>query len=161
MDFPFKKCPMLKLSAGILLYRFYEGALQVLLAHPGGPFWAKKDLGSWTIPKGEFTEPELPLEAALRELEEETGIKVSGNLTELTPVKQKGGKTILAWAAAGNAESALLKSNSFSLEWPPRSGKFQSFPEIDKLGWFALPEAEKKINPGQIPLLHELANILQ
>ena len=152
---------MAKLSAGILLYRFQEGELQVLLAHPGGPFWAKKDWGSWSIPKGEFEEPEQPLEAALRELEEETGIEATGNFIELTPVKLKSGKTILAWSVAGNAEPASLKSNSFSLEWPPRSGKFQSFPEVDKIEWFTIPEAEKRINPGQIPLLHELANLLQ
>ena len=151
---------MAKSSAGILLYRFHLGTLQVLLAHPGGPFWAKKDLGSWSIPKGEFSEPEQPLEAALRELEEETGIIASGNLIELSPVKQKGGKTILAWAAAGNAELALLKSNFFSLEWPPRSGKFQEFPEVDKLEWFTISEAEKKINPAQIPILHELTSLL-
>jgi predicted NUDIX family NTP pyrophosphohydrolase len=147
---------MQKKSAGILLYRFYNNLPELLLVHPGGPFWAKKDLGAWSIPKGEFNETENPLDAAKREVEEETGIKVSGEFIELTPVKQKRGKLIYAWAVQGNFDEAEIKSNTFEIEWPPKSGKKQSFPEVDKAGWFTMEEAKRKVIPGQTPLIEEL-----
>jgi predicted NUDIX family NTP pyrophosphohydrolase len=151
---------MQKTSAGILLYRYKNNFPVVLLVHPGGPFWATKDLGAWSIPKGEFEAGENPLDAAKREVEEETGIKVSGTFTELTPVKQKSGKLIYAWALQKAADASQITSNNFEIEWPPKSGKKQVFPEIDKAEWFSLDEARKKINEGQVPLLEELEKIL-
>src|SRR5687768_6370115 len=147
---------MKKKSAGILLFRFKNNSLQVLLAHPGGPFWAKKDLQSWSIPKGEFDDDEEPLAAALRELEEETGIKAEGDFFEFTPVKQKSGKVVYAWAVQQDADTSTVKSNVFEMEWPPKSGKMQSFPEVDKMEWFDMAEAEQKIIQGQKPILDEL-----
>ena len=147
---------MAKKSAGILLYRGKKNQPEVLLVHPGGPFWAKKDLGSWSIPKGEFEEGEDPLDAARREVEEETGLKVKGPFIELAPVKQKSGKLVMAWAAEGDFDPSTIKSNVFEMEWPPKSGKRKTFPEVDKAGWFTIPEAVEKIVEGQIPLLKEL-----
>ena len=147
---------MSKKSAGILLYRFHNNLPEVLLVHPGGPFWAKKDLGAWSIPKGEFEADENPLDAAKREVEEETGIKVQGDFMELTPVKQKSGKVIYAWALQGNFNTAEIKSNTFEIEWPPKSGKKKAFPEIDKAAWFDMDEAKKKIIEGQVLLIKEL-----
>lgn len=147
---------MQKRSAGILLYRFHANTLQVLLVHPGGPFWQKKDAGAWSIPKGEFEEDEDSLAAAKREMEEETGIKVSGNFIELTPVKQKSGKIIYIWALLKDTDVAEIKSNSFEMEWPPKSGKKKEFPEIDKAAWFNIDEAKKKIIEGQVPFITEL-----
>lgn len=145
-------------SAGILLYRQRNGALEVLLVHPGGPFWKNKDAGAWSIPKGELTGEEDPLEAALRELAEETGIPVKKTTCRpLTPVKQKGGKQILAWAMKGNLKPEAVNSNTFEFEWPPKSGKKQIFPEVDKAGWFTIDKAKIKINPAQAALLDELA----
>ena len=117
--------------------------------HPGGPFWKNKDEKAWSIPKGEFEENENPLHAAIREFFEETGIAVSGEFTELTPVVQKGGKKVFAWALKKDIDAAIIQSNHFEMEWPPRSGKYQSFPEIDKGGWFTIDEAVKKINATQ------------
>jgi len=147
---------MVKKSAGILLYRFDNNLTEVLLVHPGGPFWAKKDLGAWSIPKGEFEPEENPLAAAKRELEEETGIKAEGKFMELTPVKQRSGKLIYAWALQKDIDAADVKSNSFEIEWPPKSGKLKSFPEIDKAAWFDMDEARKKIIEAQTPLIREL-----
>lgn len=147
---------MSKKSAGILLYRFHNKLPEVLLVHPGGPFWKKKDEGSWSIPKGEFEENEDPLDAAKREVQEELGIKVQGEFIELTPVKQKSGKLIYAWSVKGSFDPAKIKSNTFETEWPPKSGRKIKFPEIDKAGWFTINEAKKKIVSGQIPLLDEL-----
>jgi predicted NUDIX family NTP pyrophosphohydrolase len=147
---------MQKKSAGILFYRINNNHTEVLLIHPGGPYWAKKDAGAWSIPKGEFSEDENPLDAAKREVEEETGIKVSGKFIELTPVKQKSGKLIYAWAVEGNFDPAEIKSNTFEIEWPPKSGKLQSFPEVDRAEWFITEEAKQKIVPGQVPLIEEL-----
>src|SRR5262252_3749819 len=127
---------MAKLSAGLLMYRRREGGLEVFLVHPGGPFWAKKDLGAWSIPKGEYDEGEEPLAAARREFEEETGIQPEGHFVPLKTIKQPGGKTVLAWAFEGDADVAAIKSNTFSMEWPPHSGKQQDFPEVDRAGWF-------------------------
>ena len=147
-------------SAGILLYRFRHGALEVLLAHPGGPFWAKKDDGAWTLPKGEIGDAEEPLAAARRELLEETGLDLDGDFIALTPVRQKGGKWVHAWALEGDCDPAAIRSNVFSMEWPPRSGKEREFPEIDRAAWFAIPEARVKILAGQAPLLDELERVV-
>ena len=144
-------------SAGLLPYRRIEGTLEVLLVHPGGPYWAKRDLGSWSIPKGELLPGDDPGETATREFEEETGFRAQGELVPLTPRRQPGGKLIHAWATQGNWDPALLRSNSFAMEWPPRSGRSQEFPEIDRAEWFRLPEARRKILPGQLPFLEELA----
>ena len=148
-----------KKTAGILLYRLRESELEVLLGHPGGPFWAKKDDAAWSIPKGELEEDEDPLKAAKREFEEETGVAVEGNFIPLTPLKQRGGKVVLAWAVKGDCDADNIKSNMFSLEWPPRSGKRQEFPEMDRASWFTMAAAKKKILPGQLGLLEELEQI--
>jgi predicted NUDIX family NTP pyrophosphohydrolase len=147
---------MTKKSAGLVLYRFHNDLVHVLLVHPGGPFWARKDMGAWSIPKGEFGMEEDPLQAAKREFEEETGIKADGNFVELTPVKQKSGKLVYAWALQKDIDTATIKSNSFEIEWPPKSGIKKSFPEIDRAEWFTMNEARKKIIDGQIPLINEL-----
>jgi predicted NUDIX family NTP pyrophosphohydrolase len=147
---------MAKRSAGILMYRQRDGELQVLLAHPGGPFWAKKDLGAWTIPKGEIGEGEDPLEAAKREFAEETGVELRGEFVELRPVKQKSGKLVLAWAVEGDCDATQIRSNLFSMEWPPKSGLQAQFPEVDRAGWFTLDEARSKILASQVPLLDDL-----
>ena len=143
-------------SAGILLYRRKNDRVELFLVHPGGPFWQKKDIGSWTIPKGEFTDSEEPLEAAKREFEEETGVALSGNFIELTPVKQKAGKRIYAWALEGDVDASGFVSNSFRIEWPPKSGHYKEFPEVDKAEWFSEEEAKEKINPAQARLVDEL-----
>jgi len=142
-------------SAGLLLYR-YKTMLEVFLVHPGGPLWKNKDDTSWSIPKGEFDEGEVPLQAAIREFSEETGIVVSGKFLELTPVVQKGGKKVFAWALEKNIDVAAIQSNHFEMQWPPRSGKYQSFPEIDRGAWFTVKEAIKKINVMQAALIEEL-----
>jgi len=147
---------MAKQSAGLLIYRERQGQLEVLLVHPGGPFWKNKDAGAWTIPKGELRPEENPFEAAKREFQEELGFTPSGSFIPLSPVKQKAGKIIHAWAAQADWDPRALKSNSFTLEWPPRSGKTQEFPEIDRAAYFEAETAETKINRGQIALLTEL-----
>uniref|UniRef100_A0A914CMX2 Nudix hydrolase domain-containing protein n=1 Tax=Acrobeloides nanus TaxID=290746 RepID=A0A914CMX2_9BILA len=138
--------------------------LQILLVHMGGPFWAKKDAGAWTIPKGEFNPDQDPLLTALREFEEETGTKLSTegkNLIQLTTIKQKGGKIVHSWAVEGNLDAANIKSNTFEMEWPPKSGKKQEFPEVDKAGWFGIEEAKKKMLASQIPIVEELVRKLE
>ncbi len=147
---------MPKISAGILLYRFISDYPEVLLFHPGGPFWAKKDKGVWSIAKGEVAENETMLAAAIRELEEESGIQAGGDLVELKPVKQKNNKLVHAWALEQDFNPAGLKSNLFEIEWPPSSGERRQFPEMDRAAWFSLPEAKEKILLGQLPLLEEL-----
>jgi predicted NUDIX family NTP pyrophosphohydrolase len=147
---------MPKISAGIVLFRFQNRALQVFLVHPGGPFWAKKDLGAWSIPKGLLDQDEDTLAAAQREFREETGFTVSGNFLHLKPAKQKSGKVIHAWAVEGDCNPTEMKSNTFSLEWPPRSGKQEEFPEVDRAAWFDIKEAKERIIPGQLGLLEEL-----
>ena len=149
-----------KQSAGILLYRVIDKVPEFLLVHPGGPFWAKKDLGVWTIPKGEFENDEDPLAAAKREFQEETGTLLSGDFLQLTPVTQKSGKIIFAWAVEGNIDPLKIKSNHFSMEWPPKSGSLKSFPEVDKGGWFNEETAMEKINPAQVSLIQEVMNKL-
>jgi len=147
---------MKKTSAGILLYRFVEGEPEVFLVHPGGPFWEHKDEGSWSIPKGEFVRGENPLEAARREFFEETGSEISGEFIELTPLKQPSGKVVYAWAVKGNIDAGSIKSNLFSMEWPPKSGKEREFPEVDRGGWFTIPRAQKKLMKGQVGFLEQL-----
>ena len=147
---------MEKKSAGILLFRLTNLKLEVLLVHPGGPFWAKKDLNSWSIPKGEFTEDENPLDAAKREFEEEIGIPLSGNFIELTPVRQKSGKQVFCYACEENIDPQIIKSNTFEIEWPPKSGRKQSFPEIDRGEWFDVAKGKLKINESQAALIDEL-----
>lgn len=147
-------------SAGILLYR-RNRHLELFLVHPGGPYWQKKDLGAWSIPKGEFADQEDPLAAAKREFEEETGVAPSGYFIELEPVKQKAGKIIYAWAVEGDIDPSAVKSNVFNIEWPPNSGKRQQFPEVDKADWFGVEEAKEKINPGQATLIVQLQNKLK
>jgi len=151
---------MAKQSAGLLLYRVREGALEVFLVHPGGPFWAKKDLGAWSIPKGEIGEGEDPLEAARREFEEETGFRPEGVFRELAPVRQKSGKVVHAWAVEGDCDAAAIRSNTFPLEWPPRSGRWMDVPEVDRAGWFDLDTARAKILEGQRGLLEELRRLV-
>jgi predicted NUDIX family NTP pyrophosphohydrolase len=151
---------MEKRSAGILLFRFKNNSLEVLLVHPGGPFWAKKDLKSWSIPKGEFRDEEDPLQAAKREFEEEIGIPLSGNLIELSPIRQKGGKVVHCYACEGDVDPKIIKSNSFEMEWPPKSGKKQFFPEIDCGEWFKITEGKIKINESQVDFINELVEKL-
>ena len=139
------------------MYHRSGGVLQVLLVHPGGPFWAKKDLGSWSIPKGEYETNEDPLAAARREFAEETGLEPSGPFTPLTPIKLPSGKLVRAWAFEGDCEASAIKSNTFSTQWPPGSGKRQEFPEVDRAEWFPIDEAKRKILPGQLGLIEELA----
>jgi predicted NUDIX family NTP pyrophosphohydrolase len=151
---------MPKKSAGFLPYRFREGNLEVFLVHPGGPFWAKKDLGAWSIPKGEYGEGEDPLEVAGREFQEETGFQARGEFIPLTDRKQPSGKIITAWAFAGDFDPDAVRSNSFALEWPPRSGQVQEFPEVDRAAWFEVDRAKEKILKGQRPFIEELETIL-
>ncbi len=147
---------MPKQSAGILLYRLTAKAPEFFLVHPGGPFWAKKDINSWSVPKGEFEEGEEPLAAAIREFEEETGSIILGDFIALSPVKLKSGKRIFCYAVRGELDPASVKSNTFEIEWPPASGRKQSFPEIDKSGWFDKDAALKKINESQGAFIEEL-----
>jgi len=148
-----------KRSAGILLHRRSgDGALEVLLVHPGGPFWAKKDLGAWSIPKGEHEDGEDARAAALREFEEELGSPaVEGELVDLGEVRQKSGKVVTAWALEGDIDADAIRSNTFEMEWPPRSGRMREFPEVDRAAWFGLDEARERILPAQAPLLDRLA----
>lgn len=145
-------------SAGILLHRQSEGELEVLLVHPGGPFWARRDEGAWSIPKGEYVEGEEPLSAARREFEEELGTAPpAGPAEDLGEVRQKAGKVVRAFAVAGDLDVGQITSNTFQLEWPPRSGRVIEVPEVDRAQWFRLSEAGKKINPAQVELLERLA----
>ena len=148
-----------KRSAGILLHRRAEdGALEVLLVHPGGPFWAKKDAGAWSIPKGEHGDDGEPLAAALREFAEELGSPPpDGDLVDLGEVRQRGGKIVIAWALEGDTDADAARSNTFTMEWPPRSGRMREYPEVDRAAWFALDAARERILPAQAPLLDRLA----
>lgn len=147
-------------SAGVLVFRRREGALEVLLVHPGGPFWKHKDAGAWTIPKGLVEPGEDPRACALRELREETGLDYAGELVELGAITQKGGKRVTAWAAAWEFDPASLVSSTFEMEWPPKSGKRATFSEVDRAEWFSVDHAREKINPAQAPLLDTLAVLL-
>lgn len=147
---------MPKKSAGLLLFREVSGHLEVLLVHPGGPYWAKKDEGAWSIPKGEFEDGEDPLAAAKREFQEETGFAPEGETVPLDPVRQPSGKLVHAWAMERDFDPAGLKSNTFSLEWPPKSGRLQEFPEVDRAAWFPMDEAHRKMLKGQAAFLVQL-----
>lgn len=147
-------------SAGILAFRNRGGGIEVLLVHPGGPFWRSKDAGAWSIPKGEYAAGEDAEQAARREFSEELGLGVSGRLHPLGEIRQRGGKTVTAFAVEMDVDVATIRSNTFELEWPPRSGKRQAFPEIDRAEWFDLAAARAKINAGQKPLLDRLEAIV-
>jgi predicted NUDIX family NTP pyrophosphohydrolase len=153
---------MAKHSAGILLYRRCGNELEVFLVHPGGPLWKKKDLGAWSIPKGEYSRDEEALAAAKREFHEETGFELGpGTLVPLSHVKLASGKIVAAWALEGNCDAAAINSNSFSLEWPPKSGRMQPFPEVDRAEWFTLPVAHTKIHTAQRDFLTRLVELLK
>jgi predicted NUDIX family NTP pyrophosphohydrolase len=152
---------MKKQSAGLVLYKRQEGRPLVLLAHPGGPFWARKDKGAWTIPKGMVEAGEAPLDAAIREFTEETGFPVQGEFVSLGTIVQRGGKQVDAWAVEGECDPAGLKPFMFEMEWPPRSGRKASFPEIDRVAWFGLDAAREYILPSQLPLIDRLAELLE
>lgn len=147
-------------SAGLVLYRQTNNYLEVFLVHPGGPFWKGKEEGAWSIPKGEFTDGEDPLTTACREFREETSFEVEGDFRELGQVQQKGGKLVLAWAVEGNIDAEKIKSNTFRQEWPYKSGKWASYPEVDKGGWFSIEQAHEKINPAQFAFLERLVTLL-
>jgi predicted NUDIX family NTP pyrophosphohydrolase len=150
----------MKQSAGLVMYRFKEGRLELFLVHPGGPFWARKDEGAWSIPKGEYLPGEDPLEAARREFTEETGLQAQGEFLELTEIRQPGGKRVKAWAFSGDCDPSAISSNTFSLEWPPGSGRWTQFPEVDRAGWFDQEAARIKILKGQAPLIEELCLLI-
>ena len=152
---------MPKITAGILLYRFRDGGLEVFLAHPGGPYWRKKDQGAWTLPKGEIENGEDPLEAARREFGEETGHHPPGPFEALGKARLRSGKLILAWACEGDLDPQALVSNEFEVEWPPRSGRRMRFPEIDRGDFFRPEEGRDKLHPAQLPFLDELERILR
>ena len=147
---------MPKLSAGILLFRNPAEILQVFLVHPGGPFWKNKDAGAWSIPKGEYAETEDPLEAAQREFQEETGFQAHAPFLPLGQIKQAGGKLVSAWASEGDLSPGEIRSNTFTLEWPPKSGRRQEFPEIDRAAWFTIEDAKQHILKGQIEFVDHL-----
>jgi predicted NUDIX family NTP pyrophosphohydrolase len=150
---------MAKESAGLLVYRKTRGHLEFLLAHPGGPFWKNKDAGAWTIPKGEIQAGEEPLGAAQREFKEELGIDIFGEPIALNPIKQKAGKIVHAWAIEADLDLTTVRSNSFSLEWPPRSGRTVEFPEVDRVAYFDFETAKNKINAGQMSLLEQICSL--
>jgi predicted NUDIX family NTP pyrophosphohydrolase len=150
-----------KQSAGILLYRRGNGRLEVLLAHPGGPYWKKRDLGAWTLPKGEVDEGEDPCDAARREFIEETGFEPGPGGVALASLKQPSGKVIHAWAIEGDCDAAASRSIVFTMQWPPKSGKEAEFPEIDRVEWFSIPDAHRKILPGQAPFLTQLEELVK
>jgi predicted NUDIX family NTP pyrophosphohydrolase len=151
---------MAKTSAGLLLYRWRQDRLEIFLVHPGGPFWARKDQGAWSIPKGELAQGEDPLVAARRELEEETGLVADGAFVALSPLRQAGGKIVHAFALEGDCDPTAIRSNSFTIEWPPRSGRRREFPEVDRAAWFGLDEARRKILKSQLGLLGQLVKLL-
>jgi predicted NUDIX family NTP pyrophosphohydrolase len=148
-----------KNSAGLLPFRRRTGTVEVFLVHMGGPFWEHKDAGAWSLAKGEF-EQERPLDAAMREFTEETGLTPSGNFVELAPVRQPSGKIVLAWAVEWDWDATNIRSNTFSMEWPKGSGVMREFPEVDRAGWFPLPEARQKLVKGQVPFIDQLERIL-
>jgi predicted NUDIX family NTP pyrophosphohydrolase len=151
---------MPKAAAGLLLYRRHSAGIEVLLAHPGGPFWSRKDVGAWSIPKGEIDPGEDPVAAARREFREEIGLEVTGPVAPLGQQKQGSGKLVRIWASEGVFDPAQLRSNTFEMEWPKGSGRTQTFPEVDRAAWFALDEARRRILPGQAPFLDALLTLV-
>jgi predicted NUDIX family NTP pyrophosphohydrolase len=149
-----------KTSAGILMFRRREGMLEVLIVHPGGPFWKNKDVGAWSIPKGEFLPGQDPLKTAKREFKEELGKSVSGKFTELRPVFQAGGKIVYAWAVEGDLDVSTIKSNEFEMEWPPRSGRNMKVPEVDRAEWCDLATAREKLNSAQVGFIDQLEELI-
>jgi predicted NUDIX family NTP pyrophosphohydrolase len=149
------------LSAGILLFKWVDGSIRIFLVHPGGPFYVKKDIGAWSIPKGEFSANEDALVAAIREFHEETGFIINGNFITLNPVNQSKHKTVYAYAAEGEIDSKNIHSNTFKLEWPPKSGRIQEYPEIDEGEWFTVDEAKQKILKGQISFIDQLLDLVK
>jgi predicted NUDIX family NTP pyrophosphohydrolase len=152
---------MQKRSAGLLMFRRRDSDLQVFLVHPGGPFWQKKDVGAWSIPKGEYANGEDPLAAAKREFQEETGLNAAGEFVSLGDVKQPSGKVVIAWAFEGDCSPENIRSNTFSIEWPPKSGHTREFPEVDRAAWFSLDDARLRLLKGQLPLLDRLVSHFQ
>lgn len=152
---------MPKISAGLVMYRFKDGRPEVFLVHPGGPFWEKKDIGAWSIPKGLCGEGEDPLSAARREFHEETGFAAEGDFLALGELRQPSGKLILAWAFEGDCDPEKLASNTFSMEWPPHSGNMREFPEVDRADWFNLDEAGRRILKGQAEFIGRLDGLLK
>jgi predicted NUDIX family NTP pyrophosphohydrolase len=154
---------MPKLSAGLLLYRMAQGTVEVLLVHPGGPYWAKRDDGSWSLPKGEYEVDEDPLEVAIREFREELGVDPPGARSPafLGELRQRSGKRVSAWALQGDIDVGAVRSNTFTMEWPPRSGAAREFPEVDMAGWFDLEAARRKLTPGQVGFIDRLSDLLQ
>jgi predicted NUDIX family NTP pyrophosphohydrolase len=151
---------MARKSAGVLMYRRRADQVEVLLVHPGGPFWTHKDEGAWSIPKGEFTDEEPPLDAARREFQEETGFTASGTFHPLAPIRQAGGKIVHAWAIEGDLDADAAHSNTCKMEWPSHSGRWQTFPEVDRAAWFPLSQARVKLLKSQLPLLDQLEHLL-
>jgi predicted NUDIX family NTP pyrophosphohydrolase len=151
---------MPKQSAGLLVYRNTAGGIEFLLVHPGGPFWKNKDEGAWSIPKGEFTTGEDPLKAARREFHEEIGTEIEGTFMPLEPIKQRSGKTVHAWLVEADVDASQARGNSFTIEWPPKSGKMQEFSEVDRAEWFDKAAAARKINPAQQSLLEQAAKLI-
>ena len=147
---------MAKKSAGIIVYRLQSGLLEVFVGHLGGPYWEKKNYRAWCFPKGEFEDDEEPFDAAIREFKEETGQTIEGEFIELTPHKNSSGKVVYAWAVEGKIDEGAIQSNLFELEWPPKSGNIQKFPEIDRGAWFDIKEAKKRVHKGLIPIFEEL-----
>jgi len=147
---------MAKRSAGLLMYRWCHGRLEVLLVHPGGPFFRRKDAGAWSIPKGELGEAEAALEAAQREFQEELGLEAAGPFVDLGQIRQRGGKRVQAWAMEGDCDPNAVESQTFEMEWPPRSGQTQRFPEVDQVAFFGLTTARDKIHPNQAAFLDRL-----
>jgi predicted NUDIX family NTP pyrophosphohydrolase len=147
---------MARRSAGLLIYRKADAGIELFLVHPGGPFWARKDTGAWSIPKGEYNDGEDALAAAKREVEEETGVVLDGDFLPLGEVRQAGGKVVTAWAIESDIDETVVRSNTFSLEWPPRSGEIREFPEVDKGGWFSVAGAKAKLVKGQVALVDRL-----
>jgi len=152
---------MPKQSAGILAYHITSGRVEFLLVHPGGPFWKNKDDGAWSIPKGEYTTGEDPLEAARREFKEEIGTLIDGNFAPLEPIKQRSGKTVHAWLVEADVDASHIRSNTFTMEWPPKSGKMQEFPEVDRAEWFDTEAAARKINSAQRNFLEQAEKLIQ